>query len=375
MTVKDIVKFLDEWAPPGASWERDNTGLQAGSLKQEVTNIMVSLDCTLPVLEEAIHRKCNLIISHHPLLFTPLKKINTDSDEISKILSFALKNDLTLFAYHTNLDFTLGGVNTALADLLELKNTCFLEPSPDVKQFKLAVFVPEAALEKVSSALFSAGAGVIGEYSECSFSSEGTGTFFGSENTNPALGEKGRRESVTEQRLEVLLYDWQLKDALSAIKTAHPYEEPAYDIYPVKTNTKAYGFGIIGDLPAPAIHDAFLEMVAVRINPFFTYTKGNKEFISRVAVCGGSASELLPKAIAAGADAFITSDVRYHAFHDAHEKIMLISAGHYETEAPVLPYLEKRLKDFTASSPKEIQIFIYSGSTNPVNYYYKSTEY
>ncbi|MCC6549495.1 MAG: Nif3-like dinuclear metal center hexameric protein, partial [Ignavibacteriaceae bacterium] len=127
MTVKDIVKFLDEWAPPGASWERDNTGLQAGSLKQEVTNIMVSLDCTLPVLEEAIHRKCNLIISHHPLLFSPLKKINTDSNEISKILSFALKNDLTLLAYHTNLDFTLGGVNTALADLLELKNTCFLE--------------------------------------------------------------------------------------------------------------------------------------------------------------------------------------------------------------------------------------------------------
>ncbi|MBV6512635.1 MAG: GTP cyclohydrolase 1 type 2 [Ignavibacteriaceae bacterium] len=375
MVVKDIVKFLDEWAPPGAAWERDNVGLQAGSLKAKVTNIMISLDCTLPVLEEAIKRKCSLVISHHPLIFSPLKKINTDSDEISRILSFALKNDLTLLAYHTNLDFTLGGVNTALADLLELKNTRFLEPSPDVKQFKLAVFVPDTALEKVSSALFSAGAGVIGEYSECSFSSQGTGTFFGSENANPALGEKGRRESVTEHRLEVLLYEWQLKDAIIALKTAHPYEEPAYDIYPVKTNTKAYGFGIIGDLPAPAIHDAFLEMVADRINPFFTYTKGNKKFISRVAVCGGSASELLPKAIAAGADAFITADVRYHAFHDAGDKIMLISAGHYETEAPVLPYIKKRIEGFTASQENEIQTFIYSGTTNPVNYFYKSTEY
>lgn len=130
MVVKDIVKFLDEWAPPGAAWERDNVGLQAGSLKAKVTNIMISLDCTLPVLEEAIKRKCSLVISHHPLIFSPLKKINTDSDEISRILSFALKNDLTLLAYHTNLDFTLGGVNTALADLLELKNTRFLEPSP-----------------------------------------------------------------------------------------------------------------------------------------------------------------------------------------------------------------------------------------------------
>lgn len=374
MTVKDIVKFLDEWAPPGAAWERDNAGLQAGSLKQEVSNILVSLDCTLPVLEEAIKRKCNLVISHHPLLFTPLKKINTDSDEISRILSFALKNDLTLLAYHTNLDFTLGGVNTALADLLELKNTRFLEPST-VTQYKLTVFVPQNAQEKVASALFSAGAGVIGEYSECSFSTEGSGTFLPSEKANPTVGEKGRRESVPEQRLEVILYEWQLKDALKALKQAHPYEEPAYDIYPVKTNSKSFGAGIIGELPVPAIWDAFLEMVADYINPCFTYTTGKQEFISTVAVCGGSAAELLPKAIAAGADAFITADVRYHAFHDAHEKIMLISAGHYETESPVLPYIKKHLDLLTASAKNDIQIFIYSGSTNPVNYYYKSTEY
>lgn len=374
MTVKDIAKYLDTWAPPGAAWEKDNVGLQAGSLKQEVTNIMLSLDCTLPVLEEAIKRKCNLIISHHPLLFSPLKKINTDSDEISKILSFALKNDLTLLAYHTNLDFTLGGVNTALADLLELQNTRFLEPAA-VRQFKLVVFVPRESHEKVSTALFSAGAGVIGEYTECSFTSEGSGTFLPSENATPFLGQRGRRQSAPEQRLEVLLYEWQLPEVISALRASHPYEEPAYDIYPVKTNSKAYGAGIIGELPGPALWDAFLEMVAVRINPFFTYTTGNQEFITKVAVCGGSAAELLPKAIAAGADAFITADVRYHAYHDAHQKIMLISAGHYETEAPVLPYLEKRLKNFTASPPGQIQIFIYSGSTNPVNYYYKSTEY
>lgn len=372
MLIKEIVGFLNSWAPPGIAWERDNVGLQAGSLSSEVSGILLSLDCTLAVLQEAVKRKCNLVISHHPLLFNPVKKIDSDSDDTSKILTFSLKHDITLLAYHTNLDFTTGGVNHVLAARLGLQNLKFLQPST-AKQYKLVTFVPQENLSALQQALFNAGAGVIGDYSECSFTTEGTGTFFGSENTNPAAGKKGVRESVSEKRLEVLLNSSNLNRVTKALYTAHPYEEPAFDIYPLQNGPVDTGFGVIGSLPNPVIEDYFIEIVAEKINPFLSYTTGKNQPIKTVAVCGGSGSELLQSAIQQGADCFITADIRYHAYHDAAGKILLINAGHYETEAPILDEVQKRLQNFISQAAAHLPVMVCGVSTNPVKYYYKNT--
>ncbi len=373
MRIEEVVSFLNNWAPPGIAWERDNVGLQAGSLSSEVTGILLSLDCTEAVLKEAVKRKCNLVISHHPLLFNPVKKIDTDSDDTSKILSLSLQNNITLLAYHTNLDFTTGGVNHVLASALGLQNQRFLEPS-NAKQYKLTVFVPKENLDALTAALFAAGAGKIGEYSECSFTTAGTGTFRGSDKSNPAVGSKGVREHVAEIRLEVLVPAWALSRVTKALYTAHPYEEPAFDIYPLQNGPAGAGMGVIGTLPQPMSQNEFLTLVGEKINPYISYTEGKNNPVSTVAVCGGSGSELLNTAIRRGADCFITADIRYHAYHDAAGKILLINAGHYETEVLVLDEVKKRLNDFFRGAEAEIPVDVCSCSTNPVRYHYKTQE-
>ncbi len=364
MKKSDLIKFIEDWAPGGAAWQKDNPGLQVGYPEQEVKNILICLEVTERTIKEAIRKNCNLIISHHPLIFTPLRRITPKSDKISKLIHLLIKSEITLFSAHTNLDFTKDGVSFQLAKKMELLNIKFLK-NLDSSQKKVVVFVPLSHLNQVSEAVFNAGGGVIGDYSNCSYRATGQGTFFGASNTKPAVGEKEKFETVEETRLEVLIDNWHLNKVISAIIKAHPYEEPAYDIYPVENKNANFGMGAVGELKNPLTEEEFIKHVAVKLkNENLKYVTGEKRRISRVAVCGGSGSDLLGEAVKNNADAFITADVKYHTFHDAEGAILLIDAGHYETEVVVLNEIKKRVEKFIGDK-KSIKVYTFD-KTNPI---------
>ena len=368
MTCNEIFKYLENWAPKEIAWKNDNVGLQVGSASREVENIILCLEVNMQVIEQAIKKKCNLIISHHPLIFHPLKKIDVGRNKDSAIIEKLIKNDITLYSAHTNLDFTKDGVSFELAKKLKLQNIKFLTNFSS-NQFKLTVFVPESSLQEVSDAIFNAGGGNIGEYSQCSFRLKGEGTFLGSEKSNPAVGEKNKAEKIEEVRLEVLVNSYDLKNVISAMLKVHPYEKPAYDIYTLSNSGTNTGAGAIGGLKEAMDQKSFLKYVSTSINAAnLRFTEGKKAKIKKVAVCGGSGSDMISTAISEGADAYITADMKYHAFHDAKDQILLVDAGHYETEIHSLDEVEKRLTEFTGSQ-SGIKVFKFSGSTNPILFY------
>jgi len=368
MKCKTIIKYLEDWAPKEIAWGKDNVGLQIGTTEREVKNIMLSLDLDEKVLNEALKKHCNFLITHHPLLFKPLKKIDTFGDKISGLVDKLIKNDITLYSAHTNLDYTKDGVSFQLAKILKLHNIKFLNNLTD-NQVKLIVFIPEENLQKVEEAVYQAGGGIIGEYSNCSFQTSGTGTFKGYGTSKPFIGKRGKIESVKEIKLEVIVYSWKMPEVIRAMKSVHPYEEPAYDIYPLKNSNINYGSGAVGTLEYPMTKNEFLSHVAKQLKiRSFRYSNGKNGRIRTVAVCGGSCSDHLEKAINLGADAFITADVKYHSFQDAENRILFIDAGHYETEIPVMDFVQKKLKSFLPKETK-INVFKYSGSTNPINFY------
>jgi len=371
MTGKEIIKYLEEWAPKGIAWEKDNVGLQVGDPQAKIRNIILSLDLTEEVVDSAIKGNCNLIITHHPLLFYPLKNLDFSKNKKAVMIEKMIKNNITLFSAHTNLDFTKHGVSYQLAKKLDLRNIKFLKNIND-NQIKLSVFIPITHIDKVAEAIHHAGGGIIGEYSSCSFRTLGKGTFIGSDQSNPSTGKKEIVETVEEVKLEVLVDQWKLNQVLSSMKYAHPYEEVAYDIYPLLNENVNYGVGAIGELREAMDKNDFLNFVSSRLKvPSFRHTKSNKKKIKTVAVCGGSCSELIDETIRQDADAFITADVKYHAFQDAEGKVLLIDAGHYETEVPVLDEVQKRLEKFLEKK-KNIKVLKYKGSTNPVVFYNKS---
>lgn len=366
MTIENITKYIESWAPKGIAWERDNVGLQIGTSQQELKNILLCLDVNNNVVEDAIKKKCNLIISHHPLLFNPIKKI-TSGDKTSDIITSLIKNEISLYSAHTNLDFTKDGVSFQLAKKLGLKSIKFLK-NISGNLSKLVVFVPIGFTEKVAEAIHSSGGGIIGEYTNCSFRLIGKGTFRGSDKSNPAIGNKGKLEFVDEVRLEILVNNFDLPDVIASMKKAHPYEEVAYDLYPLVNENVNYGMGAIGILEKDLTQQEFLEYVSRKLGiKNFRYTTGRNKKIKVVAVCGGSGSDLLNTAIQQNADTFITADVKYHTFQDAEKKILLIDAGHYETEIFILDEIEKRLKQFLNKSQKEVYKF--KGTTNPVSFF------
>lgn len=366
MTIEKVTTYIENWAPKGIAWERDNVGLQIGTSQQELKNILLCLDVNKDVVEDAVKKKCNLIISHHPLLFNPIRNIkpgNKNSDVIVKLI----KNNIALYSAHTNLDFTKDGVSFQLAKRLKLKSVKFLRNLSD-NLVKLVVFVPIEYVEKVAEAIHNNGGGIIGEYTNCSFRLIGKGTFRGSDNSNPAIGEKGKLEFVDEVRLEVLVNNFDLPTVISAMKKAHPYEEVAFDLYPLLNENVNFGMGAIGILEKDLTRKEFLEYVSKKLGiKNFRYTSGKNKKIKTVAVCGGSGSDLLNTAILQNADAFITADVKYHTFQDAEKRILLIDAGHYETEIFILDELKRRLDSFLSKSKNEV--FIYKGSTSPVSFY------
>lgn len=368
MTADELIKYLEDWAPPGAAWERDNVGLQIGSRGDKLKNILLCLELNQEVLTEALNKNCNFIFTHHPLIFNPIKKLDLQKDSQAQLIESIIKNNITIYSAHTNLDFTKDGVSFELAKVLKLKNIKFLE-NEEANQFKIAVFVPVDYLEKISEAIFNAGGGIIGEYEKCSFRIKGEGTFKGSAKSNPFLGGKQNFEKADEVRVEFIVDSWNLKKVISAITKNHPYEEPAYDIFPLKNKNVNYGAGAIGELESAFSGKDFTEYVCSKLKiGALRFCEGSSKQIKKVAVCGGAGSDLLGKALTAGADAFITADVKYHTFQDALGKIMMIDAGHYETEILALNAVKKKL-EMKIGSKEKIEVFKYSGSTNPVKFY------
>ncbi len=368
MIAGNLIKYLEEWAPPGTSWEKDNIGLLVGNKKTEIKNILLCLELNERALKEAIKNDCNFIFTHHPLIFKPLKNLNFTNDRKKKLLAELIKRDIVLYSAHTNLDFTKGGVSFEIAKKLKLKNVRFLEHEKE-NQYKLVVFVPEDFREKILTYLFNAGAGTIGDYTDCSFSSEGTGTFFGNEFTNPRVGKKNNLEKVSENRLEVLVNKWDLNNVLTALKKSHPYEEPAFDIYPLKNENVNFGIGAFGTLPIPMKESDFLIYLSKSINSKnIRYCKGKNRIIKTVAVCGGSCANKYNVAISVGADAFVTADVGYHTFEEATGKILLVDAGHYETEIHSIDAVERKIKKFLNKNNSKIELFKFKKNTNPVKF-------
>jgi len=363
MTIQDVTNYLESFAPLQYQESYDNAGLIVGNSKNEVTGVLVCLDSTEEIVDEAIERKCNLIVAHHPIVFSGLKKI-TGKNYIERTVIKAIKNDVAIYAIHTNLDNMLSGVNAIIGKKLGLINSQILSPSKNNLR-KLITFVPVSHAEKVSESLFVAGAGNVGGYDECSFNSLGEGTFRAGESTNPFVGEKGKRHIEQEQKIEVIFPIDKERTVLAALMESHPYEEPAYDILQLQNNNPTIGAGLIGELENEVDEITFLKSLkplmktdCIRHSSLI----GGK--VKRIAVCGGSGSFLLKHALQQKADVFITGDFKYHEFFDAENRIIIADIGHFESEQHTIELLADKLKEkFTTFAVCFTEI-----NTNPVNY-------
>lgn len=364
-SVKDILLTLEELAPLGYQEAYDNAGLIAGSKEQKVNNVLLSLDCTEKVIDEAIAKKCNVVLSHHPILFKGIKSL-TGANYVERTLIKAIKNDIAIIAWHTNLDNVLhNGVNQKIAQKLGLKDIQILNAKSETL-LKLVTYVPKELVEKVANALYAVGCGQIGNYSNCSFKIEGTGSFKPSEAANPVIGNEGELSSTKEIRLEVLMPKNKEREAVAALRKAHSYEEVAFEVYPILNKNQDIGSGAIGILPAPMTQVEFLDTLKKQFNlSQIRFTKPNKQSIKTVAVCGGSGSFLIGAAKAKQADVFVSSDIKYHEFFDGEEELMICDIGHYESEISTLEIFSDVLsKKFTNFATLFTEI-----DTNPVKYY------
>jgi dinuclear metal center YbgI/SA1388 family protein len=349
-TIADVTDALEAWAPPGSAQDYDNVGLQVGDATRPVDTALLALDATPQVLEEAQEIGADLIVTHHPLLFRPLDGVTADS-YVSNLALRLAESETALYSIHTNLDAAPGGVSFALADRLGLTEVGFLDGF-DETLYKLAVFVPEDAFDDVRQALADAGAGRIGDYEACAFAVEGTGFFKPGENTDPHIGTAdGDVESAQERKLEVEVARWNLGRVMSALHDAHPYDEVAYDLYPVHQSNSQAGLGALGVLPEPEPMSDFLARVADRLDAgSLRYAGDDNDTVERVAVCGGAGSDFIGTALGAGADAYVTADVTYHEFFnvlgtDGAPEMALVDPGHYESEA----LTEALLRDWLAN--------------------------
>ncbi len=327
----EIISEIESFAPPSLQESYDNCGLQTGHSSMEVTGIIITLDVTEAVLEEAITHNFNLIVAHHPVTLSGIKKLTCHS-AAERILIAAVKNDIAIFAAHTNLDSVTGGVSTVLANKIGLINQRILEPRSNLL-VKLVTFVPHQQAPEVREALFNAGAGRIGNYDQCSYNSHGEGTFRAGENTLPFAGKKGLMHTEAEVRIETIMPDYLQNKVVQALYATHPYEEPAYDLIALKNEWDSIGFGVIGDLPEPLPPEKFLQQLKKRTHAgCVRYSATEKTEVRTVAVCGGSGSFLLKQAMKHQADVLVTGDFKYHQFFDAENKIMIADIGHYESE-------------------------------------------
>lgn len=366
MKTYEITRLLETIAPLSLQESYDNSGLIVGHPEKEVQRALICLDATEAVIDEAIEAKCDLVIAHHPIVFGGLKKIN-GKNYVERVVIKAIRHDISIYAIHTNLDNVLKqGVNSKIADLLGLEDRKILRPMAD-ELLKVVVFVPTAHLEAVRQAMCDAGAGKIGHYDECSFSSEGRGSFRGDEHSNAFVGEKNRLHFEPENRLEVIVPTYQLSAVLKAMVSAHPYEEVAHDIYPLKNSHAETGAGMIGRLGADMSKAEFLRHVKSRMQAdTIKYTATSKDTIRTVAICGGSGSFLIGDALRAGADAYVTGDIKYHEFFDGENQLMICDIGHYESEQ----FTINLIGDLLLEKIPNFAVIFTKVVTNPVNYYH-----
>jgi dinuclear metal center YbgI/SA1388 family protein len=363
MKAADIIQFLEELAPPSLQESYDNSGLLVGERNTEVKGVLLSLDCTEDVIDDAISQGCNLIVSHHPIVFGGLRRFN-GSNYVERTVIKAIKHNVLLYAIHTNLDNVLDGVNAKIAEKLGLQDVRILQPKTG-KLKKVVTFCPTSHAHAVRQAMFDAGAGSIGNYDQCSFNLDGQGTFRGNDYSDPFVGEKGKMHTELEVRIETILPEFRLKAVLSAMRQAHPYEEVAFDVYPLDNAWKEAGSGMIGSLPQEQDALDFLRSLKSSMKTACVrYTLPHKATVKRIAVCGGSGSFLLKDAIAQQADVIITGDFKYHQFFDAENRIIIADIGHYESEQFTMELLAEKLADkFPTFAARLTRV-----RTNPINY-------
>jgi dinuclear metal center YbgI/SA1388 family protein len=345
LTVGDVVNLMERFAPPGLAAEWDNTGLLLGERTKAVARVMTCLTVTPQIAGEAIAENADLIVTHHPILFRGVKRLTDDTPEGRMILDLVRAN-VAVYSPHTAFDNTSGGINEILADRLGLTNVVPLRPQSATAEAKVVVFVPEKDLARVSDAMFAAGAGLIGEYRECSFRLAGTGTFFGSDGTNPTVGQKGRREEVAEWRLEMVCQENGIDRVLTALRQSHSYEEPAYDVYPLRPRPSNVGDGRVGALAAPCPLAELAHRLKTGLNLSTVQVVGDLQRpVRRVAVVCGAGGELLSDVLRSGADVFLTGELRFHDYLTAQARnLALLLPGHYASERIGVEVLADHLK-------------------------------
>ncbi len=363
MKIKEITSYLEAIAPLHYQESYDNSGLLVGHPEQEVTKALICLDSTEAIVDEAIKHNCDLIIAHHPIIFSGLKKLN-GKNYIERTVIKAIQHRIAIYAIHTNLDNIHDGVNSMIANKLGLEDTYVLQPKKEILK-KLIVFVPIDAVEKVASAIHEAGAGHIGNYSHTSFRAPGLGTFKGNEASQPSIGTKGQLEEVQEFRFETVFLAHLENKVLKAMFTAHPYEEVAYDIVHLDNLTDMVGAGKIGHLPQAMDSKDFLLWVKEKFNiQCIRHTNLVKKQVLNVAICGGSGSFLLQDAIRQNADVFITADYKYHQFFDAEDKIIIADIGHYESEQ----FTKELIFELLSQKFPNFALHFSELNTNPIKY-------
>jgi len=364
MKIKHIISCLENIAPLDYQESYDNAGLITGNVDTEINKVLITLDCTEAVVDEAILKNCNLIVAHHPIVFGGLKKFSGQG-YVEKTIVKAIKNDVAIYAIHTNLDNVIDGVNAQICNKIGLTNQRILLSKIGVLK-KLIVYVPTAYLNKVREAAFEAGAGEIGNYSGCSFSVNGMGTFTANSNANAFVCKPNEPHQEAEIRIEFLVKSANQNTVIQAIKNVHPYEEMAFDLIAIENTSPEVGSGMIGEFEKAKTADEFLEHLKKSMNlKVIKYTPVNLP-IKKVAVCGGAGSFLLKQALKMGADAFVSSDFKYHEFFDAQERLMVADIGHYESEI----YTNQLLADAILKKFPTFAVILSEINTNPIKYYY-----
>lgn len=364
MKIKEIITILEEMAPLAYAEDFDNVGLLVGNSNDKATGILVCHDALESVIDEAVAKKCNLVVCFHPILFSGIKKI-TGKNYVEKTIIKAIRNDIAIYAVHTALDNHQQGVNKIFCDHLGLKNTKILIPKQHFIKKLVTYTIPENA-DKVRNALFEAGAGTIGNYDNCSFNTNGIGTYKGNESSNPVIGKKEKLTITDEIRIEVLFEKHLENKILKALFTSHIYEEVAYELYTLTNVHQNIGLGMIGDLEKPMSENDFLSFVKEKMQTGgIRHSAFLNKPITRVAVLGGSGSFAIQNAIQAGADAFLTADLKYHQFYEAENRLLLADIGHFESERYtknyIVSYLTKKILNFA--------IILSEENTNPVKYF------
>ncbi|SDI33722.1 Nif3-like dinuclear metal center hexameric protein [Natribacillus halophilus] len=367
-SARQVIALLEKFSPEHLAIEGDRVGLMLGTLDKPVKKTLVTLDVTEGVVDEAVQRGADMIISHHPLLFMPLTEIDTSTSK-GRVIQQCLHHDLTVYTAHTNLDIAPGGINDWLAEAIGIQETAVVVPTKKDHLYKLVAFVPEEDTERIRRALGDAGAGHIGAYSHCTFNSEGTGTFIPGDETDPHIGNRGEMTFVAEKKVETVVSDSQLADVLQVLTDVHPYEEPAYDLYPLSLEGESFGLGRVGTLSSAMKLEAFSNHLKEVFKVDGLRVVGDLEkSVTNVAVIGGDASKYWPQALAAGADVLVTGDVKFHTAQDAEAAgLALVDPGHH-IEAIMKAALAERLGADAQASNYNVEINASAHATEPFTF-------